>query len=86
MDRQLIRKRCSFSNIFNSLNKHDYFSSIHSGGLNPGDIITHINGKEIHSSSDVYEALSHLGKALNITIYRGLNRLSVTVIPEDQEE
>lgn len=37
----------------------------------PGDIVTDINGKEIHNTSDIYGFLSEKGKALNMIIYRG---------------
>lgn len=77
---------CLLFSIFVSISRKLIVHNICSGGLYPGDIITHINGKEIRGSSDVYEALSHRGKALNINIYRGLSRHSLTVIPEDPQE
>uniref|UniRef100_A0A182K9C3 Serine protease HTRA2, mitochondrial n=1 Tax=Anopheles christyi TaxID=43041 RepID=A0A182K9C3_9DIPT len=59
-------------------------SPAHSGGLHPGDIITHINGKEIKNSGDVYELLlAAQEKKLAITIYRGQQLATVHVIPED---
>ncbi|XP_041781290.1 serine protease HTRA2, mitochondrial [Anopheles merus] len=58
-------------------------SPAHSGGLQPGDIITHINGKEINSSGDVYELLAAQEKKLAITIYRGQQPATVHVFPED---
>lgn len=54
-----------------------------SGGLQPGDIITHINGKEINSSGDVYELLAAQEKKLAITIYRGQQPATVHIFPED---
>lgn len=57
-----------------------------SGGLNPGDIITHINGKEVNNTSDIYGALSEKGKALNMNVYRGVNKLQITIIPEEVED
>lgn len=56
-----------------------------SGGLNPGDIVTHINGKEVLSTVDVYAALSEKGTLLEIDVYRGLKKISVTVVPEEVE-
>lgn len=53
------------------------------GGLNPGDIVTHINKKEIKTSSDVYEALSDNSKTLDITIFRGLKKMTLAITPED---
>ncbi|XP_037946869.1 serine protease HTRA2, mitochondrial-like [Teleopsis dalmanni] len=58
-------------------------SPAHTGGLSPGDIVTHINGKEIKNSSDVYEILAETQKALDITIFRGLKKMSIHVVPED---
>ncbi|XP_075148125.1 HTRA2-related serine protease [Haematobia irritans] len=58
-------------------------SPAHIGGLSPGDIVTHINGKEITTSSDVYEVLGANSKSLDLTIYRGLKRMTVSVTPED---
>lgn len=57
----------------------------YSGGLDPGDILTHINGREVLSTSDVYKALSETGTALEMHIYRGLKRMTVTIIPEEVE-
>lgn len=57
-----------------------------SGGLHPGDIVTHINGKEIHNTSDIYSFLCEKGKALNMTIYRGNQRLEVMIIPEELDD
>uniref|UniRef100_A0A1A9ZMD8 Serine protease HTRA2, mitochondrial n=1 Tax=Glossina pallidipes TaxID=7398 RepID=A0A1A9ZMD8_GLOPL len=53
------------------------------GGLSPGDIVTHINRKEVKTSSDVYEALAENTKSLQITIFRGLKEMTLTVTPED---
>jgi HtrA serine peptidase 2 len=56
-----------------------------SGGLLPGDIVTHINGKDVKNSSDVYDVLTDKGKTLNMIVYRGPEKLSVVVTPEDPE-
>uniref|UniRef100_A0A1B0CSJ1 Serine protease HTRA2, mitochondrial n=1 Tax=Lutzomyia longipalpis TaxID=7200 RepID=A0A1B0CSJ1_LUTLO len=60
-------------------------SPAHTGGLNPGDIVTEINGKPVKSSSDVYEALKDAGKDITLVIYRGLEKHQITVRPEDPE-
>jgi S1-C subfamily serine protease len=60
-------------------------SSNSSGGLLPGDIVTHINGKDVKNSSDVYDLLSEKGKTLTMVIYRGSDKKTVTVTPEDPE-
>lgn len=57
-----------------------------SGGLMPGDIVTHINRKQIKSSSDVYDALSESVKSLNLTILRGDKQLNITIEPEDPDD
>ncbi|KAH8247498.1 hypothetical protein KR038_005234 [Drosophila bunnanda] len=58
-------------------------SPAHSGGLQPGDIVTHINKKEIKNSSDVYDALADNSKTLDIVILRGVKQMHVTITPED---
>ncbi|KAH8402693.1 hypothetical protein KR215_007112 [Drosophila sulfurigaster] len=58
-------------------------SPAHSGGLQPGDIVTHINSKEIKNSSDVYDALADAKKELDMVILRGVKQLKVTITPED---
>jgi len=59
------------------------FYCLYSGGLQPGDIVTHINKKEIKNSSDVYDALGDGSKELDISILRGVKQLRVTITPED---
>ncbi|EDV91516.1 serine protease HTRA2, mitochondrial [Drosophila grimshawi] len=58
-------------------------SPAHSGGLQPGDIVTHINKKEIKNSSDVYDALADGKKDLDMVILRGVKQMRVTITPED---
>ncbi|KAH8383325.1 hypothetical protein KR009_007992 [Drosophila setifemur] len=58
-------------------------SPAHSGGLQPGDIVTHINKKEIKNSSDVYDALADNSKTLDMVILRGVKQLRMTITPED---
>lgn len=55
------------------------------GGLQPGDIVTRINGTEVISTSDVYAALSEPKKPLKIDLYRGLKKITVTIEPEEVE-
>ena len=50
-------------------------------GIQPGDIITHINGNEMHTSGDVYELLEK-EDVLDVDLIRGTHRLQVTVRPE----
>lgn len=58
---------------------------IYSGGLFPGDIVTHIDGKAIKNSTDVYDLLdeNHEIQILSMTIFRGLKKMTITVKPED---
>jgi len=50
-------------------------------GIQPGDVITHINGNEMHTSGDVYELLE-AEDVLEVELIRGVHRLHVTVRPE----
>lgn len=61
------------------------FAIIYSGGLSPGDIITHINDKEVKNSAHIYEVLAQQGKTLNMSVFRGNRRIGVTITPEDPE-
>ncbi|KFB38864.1 AGAP000240-PA-like protein [Anopheles sinensis] len=61
-------------------------SPAHVGGLQPGDIITHINGKEVKTSADVYDVLKGTTKSLAISIHRGQQLTTVKVDPEDASE
>ncbi|KAK4319861.1 hypothetical protein Pmani_009247 [Petrolisthes manimaculis] len=57
-------------------------SPAYQAGLQPGDIVTHINNHEIHSSRDVYKYLEERGD-LSMTVIRNGQRYSVTVAPEE---
>ncbi|XP_076331022.1 HTRA2-related serine protease [Tachypleus tridentatus] len=59
-------------------------SPAHLAGIQPGDIITHINDKAVKSSSDVYTALD-LNQLLKLTIQRKHDTLSVAVQPHEQQ-
>jgi HtrA serine peptidase 2 len=51
-------------------------------GLQPGDIITHINGIAIHKSGDVYELLEST-EDLHVTLSRKNSTIQYIVKPED---
>ena len=51
------------------------------GGMQPGDIVTSINGYEVKGTTSVYEALKSNDK-LKISVYRGLKKLDIHVVPE----
>ncbi|XP_055316988.1 serine protease HTRA2, mitochondrial [Sitodiplosis mosellana] len=61
-------------------------SPAYNGGLSPGDIVTKINGKEVHNTSDIYSFLSEKGKALNMTVYRGTQKLEIMIVPEEMDD
>lgn len=57
---------------------------LHSGGLQPGDIVTHINGKPVKHSNDIYTILSETqSRVLRMTVVRFGQRVEVSVTPED---
>ncbi|XP_039279558.1 serine protease HTRA2, mitochondrial [Nilaparvata lugens] len=57
-------------------------SPAHVSGLQPGDIVTHINGQVIESATTVYKILENIS-TLNITVLRGQSRLQINVKAED---
>ena len=57
-------------------------SPAYHAGLQPGDIVTHVNGKEINSSRNIYDTLDGQGD-LNLVVQRGNQRYTVTVSPEE---
>ncbi|XP_049532824.1 serine protease HTRA2, mitochondrial isoform X2 [Anopheles darlingi] len=59
-------------------------SPAHAGGISPGDVITHINGKEIKSSNDVYDILAQQLPLLTISVFRDGQTLTVKVLPVSQ--
>ncbi|VEN34726.1 unnamed protein product [Callosobruchus maculatus] len=61
-----------------------YGSPAHSGGIQPGDIVTHIDGKPVRDSNDVYNILTNMQtKKINLTISRYGRKVDITVEPED---
>lgn len=57
-------------------------SPSYQAGLQPGDVITHINNHPVYSSRDVYKVLESQGD-LNMVVVRNGQRYSVTVVPEE---
>lgn len=57
-------------------------SPAYQAGLQPGDIITHINNHDINSSRDVYKFLEGRGE-LSMTVVRNGQRYFVSVVPEE---
>ncbi|MPC09454.1 Serine protease HTRA2, mitochondrial [Portunus trituberculatus] len=57
-------------------------SPAYQAGLQPGDIITHINNHDINSSRDVYKFLEGRGE-LSMTVVRNGQRYFVVVVPEE---
>ncbi|XP_071947560.1 serine protease HTRA2, mitochondrial-like [Antedon mediterranea] len=58
-----------------------YGSPAHKGGLQPGDIITHIDKEQIKTSKEVYNAVKS-EKQLKISIIRGQKVMQLSVTPE----
>ncbi|KAK9871435.1 hypothetical protein WA026_012810 [Henosepilachna vigintioctopunctata] len=61
-----------------------YGSPAHSAGLQPGDIITHVDGSAIIGANDVYKILENSStKVLSMTLCRGGVIMEIKVTPED---
>ncbi|KAF2901889.1 hypothetical protein ILUMI_04290, partial [Ignelater luminosus] len=59
-------------------------SPAHSGGLQPGDIVTQINNIPIRSANDVYSVLADAKSgSLKMTIVRFGRAIELSVVPED---
>lgn len=61
-------------------------SPAHVGGLHPGDIITHINGKQVSSTSEIYTILAEKGKPLDTIVQRGMEKLRLKIEPEEIDD
>ncbi|KPJ05171.1 Serine protease HTRA2, mitochondrial [Papilio xuthus] len=57
-------------------------SPAYNGGLQPGDIITNINGKPVYSATDIYSLLESTHGRLELEVVRGHKKMSLTVTPE----
>ncbi|KAK1125855.1 hypothetical protein K0M31_005393 [Melipona bicolor] len=57
-------------------------SPAHLGGLQAGDIITHVNDEEIESSASIYKAVES-SRILRMTVIRGLEVLHLRIEPEE---
>ncbi|KAG5887405.1 hypothetical protein JTB14_024604 [Gonioctena quinquepunctata] len=61
-----------------------YGSPAHNGGLQPGDIVTHIDGKLIKHANDVYEILTNSqSRSLKMSVKRYAQTVTLSVTPED---
>ncbi|XP_023028747.2 serine protease HTRA2, mitochondrial [Leptinotarsa decemlineata] len=59
-------------------------SPAHNGGLMPGDIVTHIDGKTIRHARDVYGMLTNIkSRSLKLSVNRFGKKVDVFVTPED---
>ncbi|XP_052863615.1 serine protease HTRA2, mitochondrial [Anopheles cruzii] len=54
-------------------------SPAHANGICPGDVITHINGKEISTCAEMYDILGGKDQTLAINIFRGHKTFTVQV-------
>ncbi|CAK1594247.1 unnamed protein product [Parnassius mnemosyne] len=57
-------------------------SPAYNGGLQPGDIVTTINGKPVYSASDIYTLLEGSTGHLEMLVVRGRQRITLTITPE----
>ncbi|XP_013183248.1 uncharacterized protein LOC106129280 [Amyelois transitella] len=57
-------------------------SPAYTGGLQPGDIVTSINGKPVFSATDIYNILENSTGSLQIEAVRGRQKIKLTVTPE----
>ncbi|XP_063541999.1 uncharacterized protein LOC134750693 [Cydia strobilella] len=57
-------------------------SPAYNGGLQPGDIVTNINGKPVQTATDVYAILENSSGLLKVDVVRGRGRLALSVTPE----
>ncbi|KAG6464825.1 hypothetical protein O3G_MSEX014753 [Manduca sexta] len=57
-------------------------SPAYNGGLQPGDIVTKINGKSVYSATDIYTSLENTTGTLRIDIVRGRQKLTLSITPE----
>lgn len=54
------------------------------GGIQRGDIVTHIDGKPIRGAQDVYEVLRQAkSKNLRMSVQRNGKSFELTIHPED---
>ncbi|KAK9302421.1 hypothetical protein QLX08_005570 [Tetragonisca angustula] len=57
-------------------------SPAHLGGLQAGDIVTHVNDEEVESSASIYKAVES-SRILRMTVIRGLEVLHLRIEPEE---
>ncbi|CAH0401526.1 unnamed protein product [Chilo suppressalis] len=57
-------------------------SPAYNGGLQPGDIVTSINGSPVHSATDIYTLLEKSTGNLKVDVVRGRQRITLTVVPD----
>ncbi|CAG0881169.1 unnamed protein product [Cyprideis torosa] len=57
-------------------------SPAHLAGIQPGDVVTHIDGHAVHSAKDVYRSLESGGEVLDIVVVRRTGTYHLKVKPE----
>ncbi|CAK1541165.1 unnamed protein product [Leptosia nina] len=57
-------------------------SPAYNGGLQPGDIVTHINGTPVTSATDLYSVLENSTGKLTMQVVRGRLRTTIIIAPE----
>jgi HtrA serine peptidase 2 len=62
-----------------------YGSPAHRAGINAGDIIVAINKKQVTESNDIYEFLGNSDSQLLMELFRGRQKIKLSVVPEDAD-
>ncbi|KAL4711574.1 hypothetical protein ACJJTC_003591 [Scirpophaga incertulas] len=60
-------------------------SPAYKGGLQPGDIVTHINQLPVLSAAEVYKILEKSSGKLRLEVVRGGQKISLYVVPEEPQ-
>ncbi len=57
---------------------------MHRVGMKAGDIVTHINGKPVHSATDVYNSVLS-NKEMEIAVVRRSQTLTIKLVPDESQ-
>ncbi|XP_035672646.1 serine protease HTRA2, mitochondrial-like [Branchiostoma floridae] len=83
---ELQERRTDFPDVRTGVLVHRIIvgSPAYSAGIRPGDVITSINGRQVTSARDIYDAVNS-GQQLNITCHRGRTVHHLQVTPEEAD-
>lgn len=63
-----------------------YIKGFFRGGLQPGDIVTHIDGKPIKRAQDVYDLLRQMtASKMKMSVQRQGKQVELQIQPEDSD-